>query len=184
MAVGIYLYFLFLARGLRSTALSMLEYRGREGCADRRAGRAEVRLGRGPPARRDREHRKITLPRHDEPRVAHAAQRHPRLFRGDEGGDVRAAGKSEVQRIRRQHPRQRQAPVAPHQRDPRPDAHRVRPLRAARGAGAPRRYHRRVPSPAEAARRGQGHRNDPRRASPTCPSCGPTSAPCARSAST
>ena len=28
MAVGIYLYFLFLARGLRSTSVSMLEYRG------------------------------------------------------------------------------------------------------------------------------------------------------------
>ncbi len=90
MAVGIYLYFLFLARGLRSTALSMLEYRAEK---DALIAELEEQKSVSDEARRRAEAantRQVTLPRHDEPRTAHAAQRHPRLFRGDEDGDVRA----------------------------------------------------------------------------------------------
>ena len=83
--------------------------------------------------------RQVALPRHHEPRAAHAAQRHPRLLRGDEGGAARPDAEPELPRIRRQHPRQRPPPAAADQRDPRPVAHRGRPLRAARGAGAARR---------------------------------------------
>ena len=114
----------------------------REGRADRRAGGAEIRFRRSAPPRRGRQQRQVALPCHHEPRAAHPAQRHPRLLRSDEDGDVRPDGEPEVHRVRRQHPGERQASAAPHQRDPRPDAHRVGPLRVARGAGAARRYHR------------------------------------------
>ena len=63
---------------------------GGEGRADRRARAGQAQFRRGAPARRKRQPRQIALPGHDEPRVAHAAQRHPRLFRSDEGRAVRA----------------------------------------------------------------------------------------------
>ncbi len=41
--------------------------------------------------RRSRQHRQVALPRADEPRVAHAAQRHSRLLRSDEERNFRRA---------------------------------------------------------------------------------------------
>ena len=62
---------------------------GGEGRADRRAGAGQIQFRRGAPARRERQSRQIALSGDDEPRIAHAAQRDPRLFRSDEGRAVR-----------------------------------------------------------------------------------------------
>ena len=127
----------------------------REGRAHCRARGGEIGFRRGAAARRSRQQRQVALPRHHEPRAAHAAQCHPRLLRGDEDRAVRPDRKSDLPRLRGQHPRQRPPPPATHQRDPRPHAHRGRPLRAARGAGAARRCRIRVPQAPEAPRRRQ-----------------------------
>ena len=64
---------------------------GREGRADRRTRTGQAQFGRGAAARRKRQSGEVALPGDDEPRAAHAAQRHPRLLRGDEGRIVRVA---------------------------------------------------------------------------------------------
>ncbi len=126
MAVGVHLYFIFLARGLRSTALSMLEFRSEKDCAHRRARGGEVGLRRGAPARRGRQQGQVALPRHHEPRAEDAAQCHPRVLRGDEDRAVRPDGEPHLPRVCGQHPRERPPPAASHQRDPRPHPHRSR----------------------------------------------------------
>ena len=111
----------------------------REGRADRRARAGQGEIRRSAPACRSREPRQVALPGADEPRAAHAAQRHPGLFRGDEERSVRPARGADLQGICRRHPQLRRAPAQPDQRDPRPVAHRGRPLRAQRGADRARR---------------------------------------------
>ena len=81
----------------------------REGRADRRARTGEGDLRRGAAPRRSRQHRQVALPRADEPRAAHAAQRHPRLLRGDEERDVRPARGAGLQGIFRRHPQFRRS---------------------------------------------------------------------------
>ena len=116
----------------------------REGRADRRARTGQGDLRRGAPPRRRRQHLQVALPRADEPRAAHAAQRHPRLLRGDEERGVRPACGAGLQGIFRRHPQFRRAPAQPDQRNPRPVAHRGRPLRAQRGAGRSRAWWSRI----------------------------------------
>ena len=89
-----------------------------------------------------------------------------------------------LQGLCRRHPQFRPAPARPDQRDPRPVAHRGRPLRAQRGAGLARRRGRGLPPPAEDARQATAASPCTRCSRPTCRSCGPTSARSARSAST
>ena len=60
-------------------------------------------------------------------------------------------GQSRLPRLCPRHPFERPAPPQPHQRDPRPVAHRGRPLRTLRGAGQPHRRGRGMP-PSAAAR--------------------------------
>ena len=93
-------------------------------------------------------------------------------------------GQRQLQGICRRHPYQRTAPAQPDQRDPRPVAHRGRPLRAARGAGQSRPYRRGLRQPAAAQGAVQGHHHHRRASSAACRACGWTTAPCARSRST
>ena len=64
---------------------------GGEGLADRRARAGQAEFRRGAATGRERQSRQVALPRHHEPRAAHAAQRHPGLLGGDEGRAVRSA---------------------------------------------------------------------------------------------
>ena len=86
-----------------------------------------------------------------------------------------------LQGLRRRHPLPAAAPAQPHQRDPRPVAHRGRPLRAQRGAGQPRQRRRGMPPPAAAARPRNGHHHQRAVRARACRGSGPTSAPSARS---
>ena len=124
----------------------------RKGRADRRARTGQGDLRRGAPSRRSRQRRQVALPRADEPRTAHAAERHPRLFRGDEERDLRRPCRAGLQGLFRRHPQFRRPPAQPHQRDPRSVADRGRPLRAQRGSGLAGARRRRLPSSVEAAR--------------------------------
>ena len=87
----------------------------RKGIADRRTRTVEIDLGRGAPPRRSRQYRQVAFFGADEPRAAHAAQRHPRLLRGDEGGNLRTARGADVQGLCRRHPQFRRAPFEPDQ---------------------------------------------------------------------
>ena len=120
---------------------------GREGRADRRARTGQAQFGRGAPARRRRQSRQVALPGDDEPRAAHAAQRDPRLFRGDEGGAVRPARRARVQGLLQRHPFERPAPADADQRNPRPVARRGGALRAEGGIGVAARRRRGMPPP-------------------------------------
>ena len=63
---------------------------GGEGFAHRRARTGQAQFGRGAPPGRKRQSGQVPVSRHDEPRAAHAPQRDPWLFGGDEGGAVRS----------------------------------------------------------------------------------------------
>ena len=124
----------------------------RKGRADRRtrAGQGDIR--RGAASRGVRQRREIALPGADEPRTAHAAERDPRIFRGDEERDFRRACGAGLQGIFRRHPQFRRPPAQPHQRDSRSVADRGRPLRTQRGSGVAGACRGRLPSSAETAR--------------------------------
>ena len=84
-------YFALLAHRLHSTTLATLEARAEK---DALIGELEQAKAISDEARHRaevRQRRQIALPRADEPRAAHAAQRHPRLLRGDEERDLRRA---------------------------------------------------------------------------------------------
>ena len=61
----------------------------RKGRADRRTRAGEVDIGRGAASRRIGQRRQVAVSGADEPRAADAAQRHPRIFRGDEERNLR-----------------------------------------------------------------------------------------------
>ena len=67
--------------------------------------RREIRRRKDP--RRGSQPGQVEIPRQYEPRAAHAAQRHHRLFRDHGVGHVRPARRREIQRILQRHPRQR-----------------------------------------------------------------------------
>ena len=93
MAVTAQGYFALLAHRLYSTTLATLEARAEK---DALIGELEQSKAISDEARRraeGRQHRQVALPRPDEPRAAHAAQRHSRLLRGDEERDIRAASR-------------------------------------------------------------------------------------------
>ena len=94
---------------------------------DRRARRSRREILRGKDPRRGCQPGEVQIPRQHEPRAAHAAQRHHRLF-GDHGGrDVRAARRREIRRILQRHPPERPIPARRHQRHPRHVEDRGRP---------------------------------------------------------
>ena len=107
----------------------------REGRIDRRARDRQVDVGRSAIARRGSQPRQVAFSGLDEPRAEDAAQRHPRLLRGDVQRGAWADGQPDLPRICTRRARFRAAPARSHQRDPRPVAHRSRPLPAQRGAG-------------------------------------------------
>ena len=101
MAIGLHVYFIFLAKGLNATALAMLEFRAEK---DALIAEIEEEKAISDEARRRAEvgqHRQVALPGHHEPRAAHAAQCHPRVLGGDE---VRAARSDAERRTTRSMP--------------------------------------------------------------------------------
>ncbi len=74
-----------------------------EGRADRRTRTGQVDLGRGTHPRRSGQYFQVALPRADEPRAAHAAQRHSGLLGSDEVGSVRRAFGARLQGILSRH---------------------------------------------------------------------------------
>ncbi|BAR47060.1 hypothetical protein Maq22A_c27770 [Methylobacterium aquaticum] len=100
---------------------------------------------------RERQPLEIRVPGQHEPRVAHPAERHPGLRRGDGERGVRVARLGEVPRILPRHPIERALPALGHRRHPRHVAHRRPPGEARqaagrreRGAGARPQAHRRA----------------------------------------
>ncbi len=140
LAIAAEAYFALLAHRLHHNACDARGAR-RKGRADRRARTGESDFRRGAARAEVRQRRQVALPGTDEPRTAHAAQRDPRILRGDEERDFRRARRGGLQGVFRRHPQFRCPPAQSHQRDPRSVAHRSRPLRAQRGSGVagPRR---------------------------------------------
>ena len=97
LAVTAQCYFTLLAHRLYSTTLATLEARAEKDALIGELETVQGDLRRGAPPRRGRQHRQVALPRPDEPRAAHAAQRHPRLLRGDEDRDLRPAQRAALQ---------------------------------------------------------------------------------------
>ena len=89
LAVTAQCYFTLLTFRLYSTQLATLEARAEK---DALIGELETAKSISDEARRRaeiRQHRQVALPRPDKSRAAHAAQRHPRILRGDEDRDLR-----------------------------------------------------------------------------------------------
>ena len=109
MAITAQGYFTAAGHRLYSTTLATLEARAEK---DALIGELEQAKAISDEARRraeGRQHRQVALPRADEPRTAHAAQRHPRLLRGDEDRGVRPAHGAGLQGIFRRHPQLRRS---------------------------------------------------------------------------
>ena len=135
MAVAAQGYFTLLAHRLYSAGLATLVARAEKDALIGELEQAKTDFRRRAAARRRLQHRQVAVPRADEPRAAHAAQRHSRLLRGDEDRGVRPASGAGLQGLLQRHPQLRPASAQPDQRDSRSVAHRGRPLRAQRGAG-------------------------------------------------
>ncbi len=151
MAIAAQGYFTLLAHRLYSAGLATLVARAEKDALIGELEQAKLDLRRRAAARRRLQHRQVAVPGADEPRAAHAAQRHPRLLRGDEDRSVRPACGAGLQGLFQRHPQFRPAPAQPDQRNPRPVAHRGRPLRAQRGVGVADQRGRGLPPPADAA---------------------------------
>ena len=72
--------------------------------ADRRTRTGQGDFRRGAASRRIRQRRQVAVSGADEPRAAHAAQCHPRIFRSDEERDLRRPRGAGLQGIFRRHP--------------------------------------------------------------------------------
>ena len=118
----------------------------RKGCADRRTRTGQVDLRRSAPSRGIRQRREVALSGANEPRVANAAQRDPRIFRGDEERNLRRARGAGLQGIFGRHSQFRRAPAQSDQRDSRPVADRGRQVRTQRRGRVARACRRRLPS--------------------------------------
>ena len=156
MAVGLHVYFIFLAKGLNSTALAMLEFRAEK---DALIAEVEEEKSISDEARRRAEAANIAKSRflatmsHELRTPLNAILGFSEVMKCELLGPIQ---NDELPGVCRQHPRQRPPPAAAHQRDPRSVAHRGRTLRAARGADPPQRDRGGLPSPAGPARREQG----------------------------
>ena len=84
-------YFSLLAYRLYSTTLATLEARAEKDALIGELEQVKINFRRGAPPRGSRQHRQIALPRANESRAAHAAQRHPRLLRSNAGRNFRRA---------------------------------------------------------------------------------------------
>ncbi len=99
MAVAAQGYFAVLAYRLYSTTLATLVARAEKDALIGELEQAKGHFRRSAPARRSRQHLQVALPGADEPRTAHAAQRHPRILRSHEDGSVRRARSAGLQGI-------------------------------------------------------------------------------------
>ncbi len=184
MAVTAQGYFTLLAHRLYSTALATLEARAEK---DALIGELEQAKAISDEARRRAEGANIAKSRflaqmsHELRTPLNAILGFSEVMKTEMFGAARGAG---LQGLFQRHPQFRPAPARPDQRNPRPVAHRGRPLRAQRGAGLAHRRRRGLPPPAEAARARTAASPSTRCSSRTCRGCGPTSARCGRSAST
>ena len=184
MAIGLHVYFIFLAKGLNSTALAMLEFRAEK---DALIAEIEEEKAISDEARRRAEAANMAKSRflatmsHELRTPLNAILGFSEVMKCELLGPIQNDNYKEYCR---QHPRQRPAPAAAHQRDPRPVPHRGRPLRAARGAGPPHRCRRGLPAPAAPARGEQGAARCTGFREGAAASCGRTSGPSAKSAST
>ncbi len=93
----------------------------------RRACRPRREIFRRKDPRRGSQPGEIELPRQYEPRAAHAAQRHHRLLRDHEVGDVRPDRRRQISRLLQGHPPERPIPARRHQRHSRHVQDRGRP---------------------------------------------------------
>ena len=148
MAVGLHVYFIFLAKGLNSTALAMLEFRAEK---DALIAEIEEEKSISDEARRRAEAANVAKSRflatmsHELRTPLNAILGFSEVMKCELLGPMQ---NEQLPGVRGQHPRQRPAPAAADQRDPRPLAHRGRPLRAARGADPPGRGRGGLPAPA------------------------------------
>ena len=136
-----------------------------------------------PPRGREGLHREVGIPRQDQPRDPHAAQRHHRLFRGDDGGALRAGRQRPLPAISQGHSRLRRPSDLAAQRSARPVQDRGRQARpdlrqhqSQRPRPAMRRHHA-----AAGQSRARDHPLLARRRA--CRRSSPTRARCARSRS-
>jgi two-component system cell cycle sensor histidine kinase PleC len=116
---GVLGYFVVLASRLHRAALAGLSYQEEKDALIAELEQAKLNSD---------EARRVALPGDDEPRAAHAAQRHPRILRSDGRRAVWRPQRSHVQGICQGHPFERPAPAHADQRNPRPFARRGRPL--------------------------------------------------------
>ena len=135
MAIAAQGYFTLLAHRLYSTGLATLEARAEK---DALIGELEQAKAISDEARRRAEGANIAKSRflaqmsHELRTPLNAILGFSEVMKTEVFGPHRGAG---LQGIFRRHPQFRRAPAQPDQRNPRPVAHRGRPLRAQRGAG-------------------------------------------------
>ena len=150
--------------------------------SQQRLGRTRREIRRGKNPRRGSQPGQVEIPRQYEPRAAHAAQRHHRLFRDHGVGHVRPARRRQISRILQRHPRQRAISARRHQRHSRHVEDRGRPhpprFRGARARYAARRSHARGRG-ARAGQAARARRQDCARSR----LCAPTAARSSRSCS-
>ena len=157
MALAAEGYFSLLAYRLYSTTLATLEARAEK---DALIGELEQSKSISDEARRRAEAANIAKSRflaqmsHELRTPLNAILGFSEVMKGEMFGAARGA---DLQGLCRRHPQFRRAPAQPHQRDPRPLAHRGRPLRAQRGGGIARPRGRGLPPSAQAARRQPRH---------------------------
>ena len=174
-------YYYSLARHLHANALAMLEARAEK---DALIAELEQAMARSDEAARRAEEANLAKSRflapmsHELRTPLNAILGFSEVMKNEVLGRPQGA---ELQGICRRHPHLRPAPAQSDQRDPRPVAHRGRPLRAQRGDGVAGRRRRGLPPPGGDARQDHAASSSPSSSRPTCPRCGPTSARCARS---
>ena len=116
LAVAAEGYFILLAYRLHTTTLATIEARAEK---DALIGELEQAKAISDEARHRAESANVAKSRF----LAHAAQRHPRLLRGDEERDLRPPCGAGLQGLFGRHSQFRRPPAQPHQRNPRPVAH-------------------------------------------------------------
>ena len=88
---GVLLYFIVLANRLQRSALAGFSFQEEKDALIAELEQSKYNSDEARRRAEERQSRQVALSGDDEPRIAHAAQRHPGFFRGDEGRTVRSA---------------------------------------------------------------------------------------------